>query len=446
VSFLRRLGLSTRFLVYLVAMHLCFVGVAGWLLWDRRVWLLAVETFAAVSLGVGFLLLRDLCRGLQPLDEASRLLAERDFTTRFREVGQPEVDRLVGVYNRMADALREERTRNEEQQGLLARILDVSPSGVVILDYEGRVAYANPAAEALLGSSRGGLVGRVPGAGEGSLRAALGTLEPGSALIVPLQGARRIRIHRGTFLDRGFQRSFLLLEELTEELRESERAAYGKVVRLMSHEVGNTVGAGRSLLESSLAYAARLPPADAATFREALGVVIARLGQLQDFTEGFADVVRLPRPRLGPCDLAVVAQSVATLLAPAGETRGTGLEVEADPAAPMVSADRTQIEQALVNVVKNALEAAGAGGRVGVRVGLQGGRAALEVEDSGPGLLPEVAERLFTPFFSTREEGRGLGLTLVREVLRQHGCDFGLEGPPGGPTRFWILFPETTKG
>ena len=114
-------------------------------------WLLAVEAVFALSLLLGPRLLRGLRRGLQPLEEASRLLAESDFTTRFREVGQPEVDRLVGVYNRMADELREERTRNQEQQGLLARILAVAPAGVVILDFDGRVTFANPAAGRLLG-------------------------------------------------------------------------------------------------------------------------------------------------------------------------------------------------------------------------------------------------------------------------------------------------------
>jgi signal transduction histidine kinase len=173
-----------------------------------------------------------------------------------------------------------------------------------------------------------------------------------------------------------------------------------------------------------------------------LSVVVSRLGQLQEFTRGFADVVRLPPPKLGPCDLAVVAQAVATLLRPAAQELGTRLEVAVEPAVPPVQADRTQLEQALVNVGKNALEAAGPGGRVVVRLTGRSGRALLEVEDSGPGIPPEVAAQIFTPFFSTKEQGQGLGLTLVQEILRQHRCDFALEGPPGGPTRFTIAFPR----
>jgi two-component system nitrogen regulation sensor histidine kinase NtrY len=436
-------SLSRHFLAYLVLLHALFAVVAVLLMRSKPVALVAAEAVFAVSLLAGLALLRGLRRGLQPLEEASRLLAEGDFTTRFREVGQPEVDRLVGVYNRMADALREERTRNQEQQGLLARILAVAPAGVVILDFEGRVAFANPAAGRLLGRPAEALSGlRIEDVGT-PLAAALATLPPGEAAVVPLAGARRVRGHRGSFLDRGFTRSFLLVEELTEELRQSEKAAYAKLVRLMSHEVGNTVGAGRSLLESCLAYGRHLPEAERKDFEEALAVVISRLGQLQEFTHGFAEVVRLPPPRLGPCELGVVARAVATLLRPVAEARATRLDVETSADALPVAADRTQLEQALVNVGKNAIEAAGPGGHVAIRVARHSGRTVLEVEDSGPGLPADVSAQVFTPFFSTKEQGQGLGLTLVQEILRQHRCEFALEGPAGGPTRFTIVFPAT---
>ena len=437
------MSLTRRLTAYLVLLHVLFAASAFLLLRDRRPWLLLAEAVFALSLLAGLALLRGLRRGLEPLEGAARLLAEGEFTTRIREVGQPEIDRLIAVYNRMADALREERTRNEEQQGLLARILEASPWGVVILDFEGAVAFANPAAARLLAPG-GGLLGRPPAPPGTPLAAALAALPAGEKTVTSLAGARRLRLQRGTFLDRGFTRSFLLIEELTEELRQSERAAYEKVVRLMSHEVGNTVGAGRSLLESCLAYAGRLPESERSTFTEALGVVIGRLGQLHDFTAGFADVVRLPPPRLAACDLAVVARSVATLLRPAAEAQGIALQVEADEPLSAALADRTQLEQALVNVGKNALEAAGPGGRVALRARARGRRASIVVEDSGPGIPPAAAARLFTPFFTTKPQGQGLGLTLVQEILRQHRCEFALEGPPGGPTRFTIVFPEAT--
>jgi len=438
-------SLTRRLVAYVVALHVLFAAAAFLLLRDRGPWLLAAEAVFGLSLLGGLALVRSLRRDLAPLEEASRLLAESDFATRFRPVGQPEVDRLVDVYNRMADQLREERTRNREQQSLLARILAVAPAGVVLLDFDGRVSFANPAARRLLAAPSGDpevpLEGLRLEEAASPLAVTLATLPVGQATVLPLAGARRVRVQRGTFLDRGFPRAFLLVEELTEELRRSEKAAYEKLIRLMSHEVGNTVGAGRSLLESCLTYGRQLREDDQTTFTEALGVVMSRLGQLHEFTTGFAEVVRLPPPRLGPCDLPAVTRSVATLLRPAAEAQHTDLRVEVTPDVPPVAADRTQLEQVLVNVGKNALEAAGSGGRVLVRVSRAGDSASLVVEDSGLGIPPDVTARLFTPFFSTKQHGQGLGLTLVQEVLRQHGCEFSLEGPPGGPTRFTIVFP-----
>ena len=116
-------------------------------------------------------------------------------------------------------------------------------------------------------------------------------------------GARRVKCHHGTFVDRGFPRSFLLIEELTEELRQFERAAYEKLIRVMSHEVNNTVAASNSLLHSSLAYAGELDAGNRHDFEQAIGIVIERTEQLGSFMRRFADVFRLPPPLTGSCDL-----------------------------------------------------------------------------------------------------------------------------------------------
>jgi two-component system nitrogen regulation sensor histidine kinase NtrY len=107
---------------------------------------------------------------------------------------------------------------------------------------------------------------------------------------------------------------------------------------------------------------------------------------------------------------------------------------------PPIAMDRIQMEQVLVNVVKNALEAIGQDGTVTVRVGRRAGRPWLAVEDTGPGLTPEARRQLFTPFFTTKEQGQGIGLTLVQQILSQHRFDYTLDSPAGGPTRFTILF------
>ena len=246
--------------------------------------------------------------------EGLRLIRDEEFTSRFLDVGQPEIDALIAVYNRMVDHLRAERVRLAEQHQFLSQVLRVSPSGVVILDFDQHVSSVNPAAERLLERAESTLVGQSLRSVGSPLADALAALDPGEARVVGLLGARRVKCHHGTFVDRGFSRSFLLVEELTEELRQFERAAYEKLIRVMSHEVNNTVAASNSLLHSSLNYAAELGAHSRLDFEQAIGIVIARTEQLNSFMRRFADVFRLPAPLVQTCDLVAVLEGIVRLL------------------------------------------------------------------------------------------------------------------------------------
>jgi two-component system nitrogen regulation sensor histidine kinase NtrY len=255
-----------------------------------------------------------------------------------------------------------------------------------------------------------------------------------------LWGGRRVKCHRGSFIDRGFERAFVLLEELTEELRQHEKAAYEKVIRIMSHEVNNSMGAAHSLLRSCLTYAPQLRDADRADFETALRVVSQRTQELSDFMRSFAEVVRLPPPRLQPCDLPELLHAIAVLLGPSSAERNVEWRWDVHSDVPRVAADRAQMEQVFMNICKNALEAIGRDGTLTVRIRMQGARPCVTVEDTGPGIPDGTREHLFTPFYSTKDKGQGIGLTVVQEILSQHKFDYSLDSQPGGPTRFTIVF------
>lgn len=429
-----------RVLAYLAALHGVFAAL-GWVLLAGNPWaLIAVEVLFAASLLLGFRLTAALFEPLELARDSARLLEEGDFTTRFVPTGQPQVDELVHVYNRMADQLRSERVHAEERHHFLSRILEVSSTGILVLDFDARVDVANPAAARLFDVEPAALRGVALAALPGPLGAAVAGLAEGEARVAALSAGRRVRAQGGQFLDRGFNRRFFVLDELTEELRRSERAAYEKLIRTMSHEVNTTVAASGSLLQSCLAYAPQLAEEDRADYEQALGVVIGRTRALADFLGRFAALFRLPPPRRGPVDAGELLRGLGRLLAGHAEARGVAFAWELAAPPLVVDADRALLEQALANVVKNAIEAAGEGGTVTLVTGRQGGRGLIEVRDTGPGLSEEVRANLFTPFFSTKEGGQGIGLTLVQEILAQHRCAFALEAPPGGPTRFTVLF------
>jgi len=434
------MSLRGKILLYLIAIHLILGGLALFALIDRPPLLLAAEAVFVGSAVVGYRLVRAFFVPLDLIRTGAELMRERDFASHFREVGQAEMDALISIYNRMVDQLREERRRLEERNLFLDKVLDASPTGVVTLDHDRRIAQINPAATRLVAADAGALEGepveRIPEPVGPVLR----ELDDGGSAVVAVGGGRRLRCRRGSFYDRGFSRSFFLIEELTDELRESEKAAYGKLIRMMSHEVNNSVGAVRSLLESCQRYGAQLHESDRGDYDQALRVASTRLGHLASFMNGLAEVVRIPPPDRRPTDVPRLVGEVALLVQPELARRRIALAWTPPARFPDVALDKNQIEQVLVNVLRNAMEAAGEGGTVAMSLSADGVRPWLSVRDDGPGIAPEAEPHLFTPFFSTKREGQGVGLTLVREILLQHNLDFDLRNVPPRGAEFRIFF------
>lgn len=434
--------LRTKFIVYLVLLHL-FVGVLTVLLVGRvGLWFLAIEAGFVLSLVYGYGLVRRLVEPLEFLNSGADFLKEEEFSTRFREVGQAEMDHLIGVYNAMLSRLQQEHLALGERRGFLEKLLEATPAGILTFDFDGRISSVNRAAQQLLAASADDLIGRrLAGLGH-PLAAELRALAPGESRLVPLRGGQRLRCMCSQFIDRGFNRSFILIEELTEELRLSEKAAYEKLIRMMSHEVNNTVGSTNSLLDSCLNYAAQIAPADRLEFTEALGVVISRNESLNAFVRQFANVVRLPDPVPQAVDLQALLERVALLTGAQCRDRDIVWIWDIPGPAPQVALDEPLMEQALLNIVRNAIEAIDRSGTITVRLITEADGLSMSVIDSGGGLTSEAQRQVFTPFFTSKKDGQGIGLTVVREVLTRHGFAFSLGSTAPGGACFNVRFPS----
>ena len=436
------MSLRTKIVVYLAALHVVLGAVAWLVLSQKPGLLLAVELLFVVSIATGIVLVRALFVPLRMVRTGAELMRERDFTAHFLEVGQPELDELIRIYNKMIDRLREERLRAEEQHSFLEKVLDASPAGVVTLDYEQRVSLLNRSALRFLdaGPEPLRLVGRRLAEIGQPLADALAAAEQGSSRVVTVPGGRRVKIAHATFFDRGHPRSFYVREEVTEDLRASEKAAYEKLIRMITHEVNNSVGAVRSLLESLGHYAGQVGETDRSEFRGALDVAVGRMNNLNGFMRGFSEVVRLPAPELRACAIATLVDDILVLLRPQLDQRRITASWDARDEIEPVLADKNQMEQVLVNVFKNAMEAIGEDGRIGVRYVRNGARPVLTIRDTGKGLTTDARAKLFTPFYSTKRDGRGLGLTVIREILAQHRFEYSLEPLPERGAEFRIGF------
>ncbi|WP_028102892.1 sensor histidine kinase [Pseudoduganella violaceinigra] len=427
--------LRVQLFAYLFALHaLLFVLV--FLLLREQPWLfIGLEVLLAASFVLGLRLQR---RALEPLgytQHLRELLQDQDYAARLRSSGGSELDQLVGQFNALLDTLHAERLRIGEQQGFLDRLLEATPSAVIVFDFDGRISLLNPSAQALRHREQ--------------LLQQLESLPDGASTMLSDPDGRRYRGQRGHFYDRGFARRFLLLEELTEELQSSERATYEKLVRVLGHEVNNTVAATGSVLESLLYYRRQLAAADGEDFATAIGAVKRRNASLGEFIERFTHVAKLPAPELRPCAVQDVVEDILYLYREPCRSRGIRIGWRHRDQAGPLPMDRQLIEQALQNLVKNAMEAADAtqqerGGQAAVELELvrEAGGMRLSVIDSGARLAEVPASQLFTPFFSTKKGGQGIGLLLVREVLLRHGFAHRLAPNAAGETSFDIWLPH----
>jgi two-component system, NtrC family, nitrogen regulation sensor histidine kinase NtrY len=408
--------LRAKITLYLIALHAVLAGAATFILIERPMLLFAVEAAFIVSVMISIRLVAALFVPLDLIQTGAELISERDFTSSFVPVGQPEMDVLIDVYNKMIDRLREERLAAAEQGELLEKIVEASPAAIVICDFDGNVERRNPAAERLLGDEP------------------LPELPSGQSRLIAYHGARRLKVSRAEFRDRGFPKSFYVIEEMTEELRLSEKAAYEKLIRMMSHEVNNSVGAVRSLLESSLRYAPQVGETDRDDFTNALTIASARIDALNRFMSAFADVVRIPPPHRTPARIDQLVVRVAAVMRPELEQRAIALTLALED-RDLYEVDVSQLEQVILNLFRNAIEAVGREGTIHTSFN----DGVLSILDSGPGISEATRSELFTPFFTTKRDGRGLGLTIVQEILANHGFAYSLANAEGGGAEFRVV-------
>jgi len=437
-------SLKVRLWLYVGVLH---AVLAATLIWQRESlgwWLFPLEIALAVSFVYGLRLARV---AVEPLGLARRLaevIESGEHGARYPSIGYAELDRVIGTYNTMLENLQREWLRLGEQRGFLERFLKVTPVGVAILDFDGRVSLANPRARELLGGPHcDALTGRTLAEIGSAVAGALDRLDVDEARMITDAAGRRLRCQRGEFEDRGFPRTYVLIEELTAEIHRTERAAYEKLIRMISHEVTNAVAATNSLLESCLKYAELIDGGEhRADYENALNVLIKRNRSLNEFTQAFSELVKLPPPQRGDVDVAELLAAMRVMFRPELERRGIGLDVHVEPGLPQVSMDRSQIDQVMINVVKNAIEAIDGRGRIELRAEQAGPFVEVSVIDDGVGLSDESKESLFTPFYTTKREGQGVGLMLVKEILTQHGFVFTLE-TADRKTRFMMRMPTS---
>lgn len=365
-----------------------------------------------------------------PLQTLSNLIAamrEGDFSIRGRGSLSPDaLGEVIREVNALGVTLREQRLGAVEATTLLRKVVEEIDVAMFTFDGTQHLRVVNRAAERLIGLPSERMLGRT--AAELGLASCLEG-EAARTLEISFPGATgRWGMRRSTFREGGLQHNLLVLSDLSRALREEERQAWQRLIRVLGHELNNSLAPIQSVAESMESLLRRLPPpaewpADAsADMQSGFGIIRARSEALGRFMGAYARLARLPQPQLGPVDVARwIARTVSL------EQR---LSVSVVPGPRLViSADGDQLDQLLINLLRNATDAA-LEMHGGVRVGWTRNVDMIEVfvEDDGPGLSNTA--NLFVPFFTTKPGGSGIGLVLSRQIAEAHGGSLSLANRP----------------
>jgi nitrogen fixation/metabolism regulation signal transduction histidine kinase len=404
-----------------------FVGLL--LLWtgdfsSRTQWTVTLLV-AGLWLGFSFAAADRVVFPLRTISNLLSALREGDFSIRAR--GARAEDSLGEVFreaNALQATLRQQRLGALEAAALLRKVIEEIDAAIFAFDANGRLRLVNRAGERLLNQASARLLLKT--AGELGLEECLKGETPRTAEMWFPRGSGRWEVHRSSFRQEGMPMELVVITDLSRALREEERQAWQRLIRVLGHELNNSLAPIKSVAESLRSLMRRTTSSSDGRedMEHGLEIIATRAEALSRFMTAYSRLARLPPPRLQPIEIGGLIRRVASLETrlPVGLEEGTPLTVRADP---------DQLEQLLINVLRNAVDAAlETGGSAGVTWSKKGAFLEVSIEDEGPG-LPETTN-LFVPFFTTKPHGSGIGLVLSRQIAEAHGGSLSLQNRHAG--------------
>ena len=410
--------------------------------WTQSVWL-AASVSAAVALALAAWLVR---RALLPVNALFRALAgsvntyrdgEYNFGVRWPGGSRDELGELVSAHAELGEALRSQRQALVQRELLLDTMVQNTPVSMLLIaaggDGETRVVFSNLAARKLLnhgwkmeGRHLADLLAQAPAA----LREAMAR---GGDSLFPIDEEETYHLSRRHFLLNGRRHELLLLRRLTNELRREEMRAWKKVIRVISHELNNSLAPVASLAHSGAELVRR---GAHERLEDIFSTIEERARHLERFLGGYASFAKLPQPQLKAVYWRAFCASLRRHVAFTLEMPEEDFTSHIDPA---------QFEQALLNLLKNAHESGSAASDVMLRLTRLPQAVRIEVLDRGQGMSETVLQNALVPFYSTKRQGTGLGLALTREIVEAHGGRVSLTNREGGGLCVALQLPELSS-
>lgn len=411
-----------HFFLFLILLLLLFTGLLLYFtLQQGAVAFYIAEGAVIISVITLAVFYKRIVKPIRTLAQGMDMLKMQDFTQRLKTIGQKETDTIAETFNAIISRLREEQIHTREQEHFLNLIINNTSTAIILLDGNNKISFLNSAATTLFGKdvvSKGLYEINTP------VAKILSSVAPHSTITLPTNTGDLFRCTHETFMDSGYAHHFFIIENVTTEINNAQRTAYEKIIRMISHEVNNSMTGILSTMQmleeichenNKLSY-----------FEEPIDACINRSTQLGQFLSRIAQVVKIPDPKLRSCNINDCITQAVTFVKSEADNRNIDISIHYSAESIIKGIDIDLFQQALINILRNAMESIDKSGKISIDIN----ENHIFITDNGKGIDAKIAENIFRPFFSTKKGGQGIGLMMIADILTKHGFKYSLATNP----------------
>lgn len=430
---------------------LAFNAVAtSWLLFDRQIYVPVIFT-AIIFIFQVVELINFLNRTNRKIAWFFDAIRNEDSALNFPEnTGNKALNELNNSLNNVNELIKNIKFDLREQEQYFQTILEHVSIGILTHNEKGNIFLANSAAKNLLGREHLTHINQISQV-DRKLFAAIKELQPGDRRLASFKsknGIIQLSLKATKFITSRENLQLITIQDIKNEMETKELESWIKLIRVLTHEIMNTVAPITSLSQTIMGYYKNLDDGQPSekiinNTMKGLEVINERGAGLISFVETYRKLTRLPQPEKKPVQVKQLLDNTITLINLEPIDENIQIKWEVNPEDLEIAADKKQVSQVLINLLKNAVEALK--NKPDGKIILKGeinsdGRAQISVTDNGPGIPDDLMDKIFVPFFTTKESGSGIGLSLSRQIMLLHGGSLKVDSTPGKMTMVSLVF------